>query len=184
MATSKKDKDSANDTGISETKIDTWKQMDLSKICKVKEICNGRATFPIPVEFTKMSEKMISMKYRSSNVRPTEAFTDSKGAVNLGFRITSQVASQVDLAQIADEMLGQFHALNFKNINGEIKRVNGRDVIVFQFISPAIDTEIYNLIFATDIDGKLMVGTFNCVIRLKNQWESKAKTMLSSLRVE
>ena len=62
--------------------------------------------------------------------------------------------------------------------------INGRDVGIVELITPAVDTDIYNLIWFTDIDGRLMMATFNCTVELEEEWKGVANRILESFRVE
>lgn len=62
--------------------------------------------------------------------------------------------------------------------------INGRKVGYLELVTPGLDTDIYNLMFFTDLDGRLLLCSFNCVIRDLEQWQDKAKEIMYSLRVE
>jgi hypothetical protein len=75
----------------------------------------------------------------------------------------------------------------FKNIypsaqwyDSGIKEINGKDIGFIELLTPAVDTEIYNLIWLTDLDGKLLITTFNCTKAEKDDWEPIAKAIMGS----
>lgn len=49
-----------------------------------------------------------------------------------------------------------------------------------ELLSLAADTEIYNLIWFTDLDGKLLLSTFNCTKEQMDDWKPIAKTIMES----
>jgi hypothetical protein len=53
--------------------------------------------------------------------------------------------------------------------------INGKEVGYLEFLTSAMDTEIYNLIFFTDLDGKLLLCTFNCTKKSIDEWSTIAK---------
>jgi len=53
----------------------------------------------------------------------------------------------------------------------------------FDFVSPAIDGEIYNLMFVFSLDGQFILGTFNCMHFDMACWLEVAGQMLRSIRV-
>ena len=79
----------------------------------------------------------------------------------------------------------------FKNIypsakwkDSGVKEINGRKVGYLKFITPAIDTKIYNVMFFTDFDGKLLLSTFNCIEKSISEWEQTADEIMNSLRIK
>lgn len=69
-----------------------------------------------------------------------------------------------------------------EQLDSRIERINGSDLAVFEFTSQAMDTKVYNLMFLTELDGKLLIGTFNCTEASKKDWQSRAKGILSFVR--
>ena len=65
-----------------------------------------------------------------------------------------------------------------------IKTINGKEVGYLELVTPAIDTEIYNLMFFTDLDGKLLLCTFNCTKKSIDEWTPTAKEIMNSLKIK
>jgi hypothetical protein len=49
-------------------------------------------------------------------------------------------------------------------------------------MKPEMGHEVYTLVFFTDVQGKLLICTFNCADRQKPEWEPLAKKILNSLK--
>ncbi|RPD45362.1 hypothetical protein DNI29_18435 [Hymenobacter sediminis] len=64
-----------------------------------------------------------------------------------------------------------------------MRLVNSRQVGYLELLTPATDTEVYNLMFFTDLDGRLLIMTFNCVKKDVALWKDKAQEILQSVRV-
>ena len=62
--------------------------------------------------------------------------------------------------------------------------INGRKVGYLKLITDAIDQRVYNYVFLTYCDGRLLIGTFNCVEKLLPKWESTSEEIVQSLRVK
>ena len=62
--------------------------------------------------------------------------------------------------------------------------MNGRKVGFVELITPAIDTKVYNLIFFTDLNGQLLLCTFNCTEKNIGQWQPAAKEIMASLKLK
>jgi len=63
-----------------------------------------------------------------------------------------------------------------------VKEVSGRKVGYLEFMKPEMGHEVYTLVFFTDVQGKLLICTFNCADRQKPEWEPLAKKILNSLK--
>lgn len=61
-------------------------------------------------------------------------------------------------------------------------KINGSEFVTIEFISNAIDTKIYNAMFITTLNGKLLLGTFNCTVNDLNKWKPISKKIISSIK--
>ena len=52
-----------------------------------------------------------------------------------------------------------------------------------KFYSQAIDTKVYNLMFGTELNGRLLIGTFNCTIANYNEWQPMADEIVNSIDI-
>lgn len=150
-----------------------------------KSLLNNRLELKVPKDFQIMSEEMLNTKYPTDR-RPKLVYTNESGGINVALNLTESRATQNEIVSYKDYLLQTFKSAyptaEWKS-NG-VKTVNGRKIGYLEFVTPAIDTEIYNLIFFTDLDGKLLLCTFNCTINSMNEWNSTAKEIMHSLRVK
>lgn len=65
-----------------------------------------------------------------------------------------------------------------------VSTINGKKIGYFTMISQALDQPIYNHIFLTDCEEKLLVGTFNCLDKDKAVWKTVAEQIVYSLKVK
>jgi hypothetical protein len=49
--------------------------------------------------------------------------------------------------------------------------------------TPAVDTEVRNIMMATHLDGRMLLLSFNCTRALEPQWESIGQKIISSVVV-
>lgn len=138
----------------------------------------------IPRTFKIMDEKMISVKYPLKQHSVFQVYTDEDATVNIAFEHTLNKATLQDLPAIKQVFEQQFNQTQIDFRKSEIKQINGRDFIVIEMITPAMDTEVYNLLFVTSLDGKLLMGTFNCTVEKMKEWQPLAKQILSSVKVK
>ena len=146
-----------------------------------KTILNAALEIKIPKGFDIMAEELMELKYPSQR-RPTLVYSNKSGGINVGFNLTLQKADQ----NIIEQYLGVFES-SFKNaypsaewISAGIKIINGRKIGCLEMITPAMDTKIYNLIFFSDLNEKLLLCTFNCTEKDKSQWEEAAHEIMNS----
>jgi hypothetical protein len=131
-----------------------------------------------------MSEEMMKLKYPSER-RPTFVLTNKSGSINVAFNHTKNKASQDNIEHHKKVFEKTFKNLypSAKWIDAGVKKVNGRKVGFQELITPAIDTKIYNLMFYTDLEGRLLLCTFNCTVKDKKAWQKSAHEIMNSLTI-
>lgn len=147
-----------------------------------RKILNDQVEILLPKEFEIMSEEMMKLKYPSER-RPTLVYTNESGGINVAFNHTASNASQQHIDIYKDNFVKMFQNLypSAEWLNTGTKQINGRKVGYMELITPAIDTKIYNLMFFTDLNGRLLLCTFNCVDRERKDWVEPAKQIMNSL---
>lgn len=152
---------------------------------ETKSLLNGKVQLKIPKGFEIMSEELMKLKYPSER-RPTLVYSNKSGGINVALNLTQNKVNQEQIPAMKDNLLQ-----TFKNVypsaawkGSGVKTINGKKVGYLELVTPAIDTEIYNLIFFTDLDGKLLLCTFNCTKKSINEWTPTAKEIMNSLKVK
>jgi hypothetical protein len=153
---------------------------------ETKTILNNRIEIKLPKEFQVMSEDMAKLKYPAER-RPTLIYTNESGRINVAFNLTNNKASQELIESYRENIVK-----GFKNIypsadwkGSGVKMIKGKKYGFMELITPTIDTQIYNLIFFTDLDGKLLLCTFNCTKEdIKDNWEITAKEIMNSTKIK
>jgi hypothetical protein len=150
----------------------------------VKTIYNNKIEIKLPNDFKIMSEELARLKYPSER-RPTIIYTNESGGINIAFNITESEINQDKIEFFTEELHKYFKNLypsaDWKNYG--VKVINKRKIGYLELVTPAIDTEIYNLIFFTNLDGKLVLCTFNCTKKNMSEWEIIAKEIMNSFKV-
>lgn len=150
-----------------------------------KSLINDKIEIKIPVDFEIMTDELLELKYPSQN-RPTFVYTNKSGGINVAFTKSKTKFSQDDILPFKDMMVRTF-TKNYPTaewINKGVKQINGRKVGFLELITPAIDTKIYNLMFFTDLDGQLLLCSFNCTHKNMNDWKPTAKEIMESLKIK
>jgi hypothetical protein len=150
-----------------------------------KLLMNNKIELKIPADFELMNEEMLKLKYPSER-RPTLVYTDKSGGINVALNLTKSKATQDLINSYKDYFVSTFKNLyptaEWKETG--VKVINGRKVGYQELITPALDTKIYNLMFFTDLDGQLLLCTFNCVEKSLKEWEPYAKEIMQSLTLK
>jgi hypothetical protein len=151
---------------------------------ETKTLLNGKINLKIPKSFEIMTEEMLKLKYPSER-RPTLVYTNESGEINVALNLTESKAAQNLIPIYKDKFVETFKnsypSADWKD--KDVKLINGKKVGYLELITPAIDTEIYNLMFFTDVDGKLLICSFNCTKKNISEWTAIAKEIMNSLKV-
>ncbi|UIO41946.1 hypothetical protein LOY85_24630 [Brevibacillus brevis] len=152
---------------------------------EAKKVLNDKVEILIPKGFTVMSEEMAKVKYPTEN-RPSLIYTDEKGSINIAFSHTETPVQDSLLKDLKDPMKQAFTNA-YKDATwyrDEVIQINGKNVGVFEMLTPGVDTKIYNLIFFTELDGKVLMTTFNCTEAQMEEWKPLAQEILMSYKVQ
>ena len=155
--------------------------IDLEK----RTILDGKIEILIPADFKQMSPEMLDIKYRGQN-RPSLVFTDANGTVNIAFNLLPNLANESNIESYKNSIKASFEK-SFPNAEwkGEgVKVINGRKVGYIKLVTEAIDQKVYNSLFITHCNGKLLIGTFNCITVLLPDWKSPSEEIIQSLKLK
>lgn len=150
-----------------------------------RSLFNNKIELLVPKDFFPMSKEMLELKYPQQN-RPTYVLTNENGTVNIGFRQLpmagdeKMIASYMDIIKLTFQRT--FPDATWKG-NGTIL-VDGKNMNYLKVITRAVDQKIYNYIFLTGLEGKILMGTFNCTEKLLPKWETTAEIIVRSLHIK
>lgn len=152
---------------------------------ETKSLLNNKVELKIPKEFDVMSEELMKMKYPSER-RPTLVYSNGSAGINVALNLTQNQASQEMISAYRDNFVQTFKNLypSAEWKDSGIKMINGKKVGYLELVTPAMDTEIYNLMFFTDVNGKLLLCTFNCTKKSIDEWTPAANEIMNSLKVK
>ncbi|HVV06552.1 MAG TPA: DcrB-related protein [Puia sp.] len=145
----------------------------------------GKVELMVPKKMAEMSDEMWALKYRSRD-RPAMVLTDDDGEVNLLASQTAQSAGESQMAAFVDFQMDQLkkQRSDLFILDHGVRTVNGKNVGFFKFHSTAADQKVFNYYFFIIVDGKIVLFTFNCIDRLRGQWEDTADQIVGSLKVK
>jgi hypothetical protein len=150
-----------------------------------RTLLGGRLSILVPNSFTQMSEEMLRVKYPSER-RPTIVLTNPEGSVNVAVNHTSNALPPSQLRQAHTAMETTFRNLypSAEWNRSEIVTLKGRSYFVLDLRTPAIDTEVRNIMAGTSLDDRFLIITFNCTHELEPQWAGIGKRIIESVRLE
>lgn len=169
----------------SKDEIQTEFTINNSKVILVqKEIIEKKFSILIPQTFSIMSEELAKIKYPTEQ-RPKIIYTNEAGTVNVAFSHTQNKAmnSQIkDFKNYLKEVLtNQYGSATW--YSERIETISGKNVGILELLTPAIDTNIYNLIFFFELNGRLMMGTFNCTEKEMDDYKPVANSIFKSIKI-
>ena len=146
-----------------------------------RSLLGGKLSLLVPESFTQMSDEMLRLKYPYER-RPTIVLSNPEGSVNVAVNHTQDALqpSQLREAHAAVEQ-------GFRNLypsaqwnRSEIVSLKGREFFVLDLRTPAIDTEIRNIMLGTSYDSRLLFITFNCTRELEPEWGDVGQRIVES----
>lgn len=144
------------------------------------KLFRGRMEIRLPEGFVDMPDYLAKRKY-PSKYRPPVILMSKDTLVNYGFQLTEAPLARRQLPDAIEGFLYNSRRIMPAARFGEIQytdRVDGQ-AAYFSYVAPAADTDIFQITYITDIEGKLLHGMFNCLLQERENWE---ETALSSIR--
>ncbi len=144
-------------------------------------VLDDKVVILVPRDFELMSEEMARLKYPSER-RPPIVFTNYDGTVNVTVKPTEHRMTEagVEAARISI-------ARSLKSIypSGTVRSgnvvVDGRAAFLIDMRTPALDTEIHNLIAGAPVANRLVMFSFNVPRELESEWLDTGKHILTSI---
>ena len=149
-----------------------------------RSILDGKASIAVPATFSLMSDEMRKIKYPNEN-RPAVVYTDERGAVNVAVNLTALSVSPDQLDATHETVV-----TNFRNLypsaawyESRLFEREGHRFFAIDLMTPAIDTEVRNMMLGTSCGGRLLVVSFNVMRELAPAWIETGQKILSSLKI-
>ena len=151
-----------------------------------KSFINNKIELLVPKDFKPMTAEMLNAKYPNRNQQPYLILTNEDADVNIVISPLSQSLQANQVAEFKDFQINQLKKMrpDAKWLDNGVKTINGKSIGYFKFISSAIDQTVFNYYFFTDMDGKILLLTFNCTEKLLPTWKDATEKIVSSLIVK
>jgi hypothetical protein len=144
---------------------------------------DGRISVCIPAEFAPLSEELTHLKYASVR-RPQIILSDGDGAVNFCVSHLPHFADDAALEAYMEtsvSIIGNA-APGVRQLGRGLSKAGDKPIAVWEFVSRAIDADIYNCMCCAELESKLLTLSFNCLDRYRDDWQPLALQMMESLR--
>ncbi|WCN36599.1 hypothetical protein [Aneurinibacillus uraniidurans] len=152
---------------------------------ETKKVLSDKVEILLPKKFTIMSDEMAKVKYPSGN-RPTLIYTDESGSVNVALNHTQNPITNGQIPEAKDQIKKLFTTMypNATWYSDTVEQINNKNVGVLELLTPAADGKIYNLMFYTELEGKMLLVTFNCKEQQMEEWKPVAKQIMKSINTK
>lgn len=141
-----------------------------------------KLSISLPATFVNMPPNLAKLKYASEQ-RPQIIKTSLDTTVNLGMSMLDVEIPTEMISQLRNQTREALKRLNpsfpFYESGMEIKNV---PLGWFEFKSFGLDSDVYNLMFITRIEGKMVHGIFNCNYKDALEWRDAARQMMYSIK--
>ena len=138
----------------------------------------------LPEKFELMNEDIARRKYPSEH-RPELIMTDETGTVNLMFQYMEGEVTDETVEALRNQVFGMMKRVNPGIKEQEIgtMQISGKTVPYVEFSNPVIDGKLYNLMFYLSVNGRPLMGSFNCQTKVMKYWRSVAFEMVQSIEL-
>lgn len=149
-----------------------------------REAIKGKMWLWMPDEFGPLSKELARLKYPNEN-RPDIIYTNKETTVNVTFshkREKLKEGEEEEIRNYMKEIVKRVQTSSEMIEEGTVKTEEGCLLVWFDFVTSAIDTDIYNLMFFSSLEGRLLIGSCNCLEADRGDWKELFLQMLGTAR--
>ncbi len=151
-------------------------------------------TMKIPTGFLSMSNRDRMEKIASSKI-PLATYSTESQEVTLSINDNPMQWTSEDTKVVYGFYKASVNALfdEVKYIQDTIKQINGREFIVFEFVSTVRDDNVfssrsgernYTYIQYTSYNDQVLLFNLGCPARMQLEWEDAAEEIMQSIRIK
>ncbi len=150
---------------------------------ETRNLLDGKIQMLVPTHFEPMSEELIRVKYPMER-RPTFVLSNERGTVNIAYDLKTNALSieELDEAHRAFEKMFRNAYPSATWYRSERTILNGQECFIFEVLTPAIDTEIHNIIVVFSLKGRMLLISINITKELVKEWLPVARKMVESIQ--
>lgn len=141
----------------------------------------GKMSIMMPVSFVDLPSNLAKIKYISEQ-RPQIIKTSLDTTVNLGFSMPDLEVYPEHIEELCKQTKSALKQINPAIVFYEGQVESDLPLGWFEFKSYGIDSNVYNLMFMTIVDKKLLHGIFNCNYNDAIEWRDAARQMMRTIK--
>ena len=137
----------------------------------------------LPNEFTLLGKELVKMKYPNES-RPDLIYTNPETTVNVSFSHKWEKLAAGQEGEVRDQIGEVIQNLypTCSIMTRESVPAGESEAAWMDFVTPAIDVPIYNLMFFTPLRGRLLMGSCNCLAQDQEDWKELFVQMIATIR--
>jgi|LakMenE18May11ns_1017448.scaffolds.fasta_scaffold9863010_1 hypothetical protein len=156
-------------------------QKDFQKISFLED----KVEINVPTELTEMSDEMFEFKY-NMKMRPSLVLSDNRAEINLISNVTYIPSNENKIEAFKDNQIAELSKKrkDIKIIESGVKKVDGKNVAYCKFQTEAIDQKVFNYYFFVLFEKNILMFTFNCIEKVRPEWEKIADEIIMSIKIK
>lgn len=149
-----------------------------------RKLIEEQISLRLPKDFVIMPPEKVSLKYPSER-RPGLIYTNEAGTINITLNHTQTSLEESDIQKFRDSMIDTIEKMQpaVRWLGSGMQNINEQSGGYFEFIAPALDTDIYNFMFVTELQGRALIISFNCPEAELDHWRPLAKGIINTLEL-
>ena len=126
----------------------------------------------LPASFTDMTMEMAKLKYPMEQ-RPQVIKTNEGTDINFTFSLINQPLVNSQVKQVRDSLKKIIKRVrpDMRFMEEGLEETEERTIGWYELTYNGLDEKLYNIMYFTPVDGKMMHGIFNCPIREAENWK-------------
>lgn len=158
---------------------------DHELVFQEQEILKGQLWIWMPDTFAPLGREPMRIKYPNEN-RPDHIYSNPEATVTIAFSHRQEKMGPTEAGKVRDYM-GQvienlYPSSSILDQDLVIAGEHKHEIAWMDFVTPAVDTQLYNLMFFTQLRGRLLMGSCNCLSYEQEDWKGLFVQMLASIR--
>lgn len=161
-----------------------WSLISFSNHANQIEISDTGITFDVPEEFGTYSQELLDLKWPNKSA-PAWVMGNESTGTTIAYDLKPNNISKVPLDQLKDYFSQSFErmlpGLEWKK--KEVIELSGKQWVLLEMTSNAIDTDIYNIMLITSYGEKMLMFNFNSTKEEFEHYESQLRRSMSSIKL-
>jgi len=139
----------------------------------------------MPEAFELMSKEHAEIKYPSVN-RPDFIYTNEKTTINFMLTHRNDKVPNEEIPKMKDVVQALVMKLypSSSVIESETIEISGKNLSYFDFMTPTLGADMYNLSFIFSLEGRAVLGACSCPENDMDDWKPVFLQMLGSIEIK